>query len=183
MYSPGIERALRAAYAAHEGQLRKGGDVPYVLHPIHAAMMLMRLDVTEETVQAAILHDVVEDCDGWTVERVEADFGVVVSVIVAELTEDKSKTWSERKRAAVDHVPQMSVEAVAIKAADKLHNLSSLVEQLRLTEDPGEVWRSFNGGREGTISMAEELVQALVLRVDERLGRALSRVLETLKTH
>lgn len=183
MYSPGIEKALRTAYAAHEGQLRKGGNVPYVLHPIHAAMMLLRLGATEETVQAAILHDVVEDCAGWTLERVEAEFGASVRSIVAELTEDKSKTWAERKQAAVDHVPRMSSEAVAVKAADKLHNLSSLVAQLQATEDPAEVWKSFNGGRERTIRMADELVKALALRVDERLGSALATVLDVLKTH
>ena len=108
MYSRGIEKALRVAFDAHDGQFRKGaGEVPYVTHPIHACLMLARLGADKETIQAAILHDVVEDCEDWTTERVAAEFGERVAGIVADLTEDKSGTWKERKAAAIEHVPHM----------------------------------------------------------------------------
>src|SRR5262245_12532261 len=99
MYSEGLEHALRAAEAAHRGQMRKGSDVPYVTHPIHCSILLARLGYSDAVLQAALLHDVVEDCDGWTIARVEREFGPDVASIVAELTEDKTKSWEERKRA------------------------------------------------------------------------------------
>ena len=51
-FSPGIERALRTAIAAHEGQTRKGTVTPYITHPLHVAMLLARAGADEETIQA-----------------------------------------------------------------------------------------------------------------------------------
>ncbi len=178
MFADGIERALRVALAAHEGQLRKGdGGVPYVVHPLHAALMLARIGADEATIEAAILHDVVEDCEGWTLARIEDEFGAGTASIVADLTEDKSKTWEERKRWAVEHVPHMSPEAVAVKAADKLHNLTSLLVDLETAANSADVWTQFRGGRERTLQMAAELIGALAGRADPRLVRALEETL------
>ncbi len=71
MFSPDVERALRMAQEAHSGQKRKGdGSVPYIVHPIHAALILARAGADEITILAGVLHDVVEDCEEWTLERV-----------------------------------------------------------------------------------------------------------------
>jgi (p)ppGpp synthase/HD superfamily hydrolase len=174
MFSPDVERALRAAIAGHEGQMRKGLEpTPYVTHPIHVALLLARLGFDDAIVQAGLLHDVVEDCDGWTIERVRAEFGERVSSIVAELTEDKSKSWEERKRSGIDRVASMSEGALTVKAADKLHNLESLVRDLEAAQDRERVWKKFKGGRERTLAMSSELVEALAPRVDARLADAL----------
>jgi (p)ppGpp synthase/HD superfamily hydrolase len=174
MYSADVERALRAALDAHEGQVRKGlEEAPYVTHPIQIALLLARLGFDDALIQAGLLHDVVEDCAGWTLARVEKEFGPRVRSIVAELTEDKTKSWEERKHWAVDHAAHMSSEALAVKAADKLHNLQSLVRDLGNASDPSIVWAKFKGGRERTLAMSAALVEALAPRVDERLARAL----------
>lgn len=174
MFSADVERALRVAIAAHEGQVRKGLEsVPYVSHPIHVALMLARLGLDDVVIQAGLLHDVVEDCEGWTLARVEVEFSVEVRAIVAELTEDKSKSWEERKRAAIDHVAHMSAPALAVKAVDKLHNLQCLLADLRTAPDHASVWVKFKGGRSRTLSMSSELVRALETRVDARVARAL----------
>jgi len=184
MYSREIDRALAVASVAHEGQVRKNSDgVPYFIHPVHVALMLARLGLDEICIQAGLLHDVVEDCDGWTVERVELEFGAEVSVVVAELSEDKSKTWEERKRAGIDHVPHMHERAVAVKAADKLHNLSSLLRDLQAAQDPAEIWSKFNGGRQRTLEMAAELVEALALRAEPRMATALRAVMTELEQY
>jgi (p)ppGpp synthase/HD superfamily hydrolase len=173
MFSPGIERALQVAISAHEGQFRKSArPVPYVVHPLHVALVLARWGHDEDVIVAGLLHDVVEDCEGWTAARVETEFGRNVARIVAELTEDKSKTWDERKRAAIEHVPHLSPQAATIKAADKLHNLQSLAAELR-AEPADSVWRRFRGGREKTLATALELVEALSTRVEPKVARAL----------
>jgi (p)ppGpp synthase/HD superfamily hydrolase len=175
VFDEGIERALRASEFAHRGQVRKGTDIPYVVHPIHVAIELARLGVDPLLIQAALLHDVVEDCThaGWDGDRVGREFGPVVAGIVAELTEDKSLTWEERKRAGIEHVAHMSDDARTVKAADKLHNLRSLAADLAAASDKSVIWARFKGGRDRTVALSRALVEALAQHVDPRLGQAL----------
>src|SRR5688500_4811132 len=108
MFSTSIERALRAAIAAHAGQIRKGlTPAPYIVHPLHVAMMLARWNQDESVILAGLLHDAVEDNPTWTLQRVAEQFGAHVAGIVGELTEDKSRSWEERKRAGIDVVPHL----------------------------------------------------------------------------
>jgi (p)ppGpp synthase/HD superfamily hydrolase len=182
MFSAGVERAIHVSLAAHAGQTRKGAaDTPYVVHPIHVALLLARHGADEETVQAGLLHDVVEDCPGWPMTRIEREFGPRVAAIVADLTEDKSKSWEERKRWAVEHVAHMSPEAAAVKAADKLHNLSSLLAELRAAPDHAQVWAKFKGGRDRTLQMSAELVDALRGRAPRALAAELDATLVALR--
>jgi (p)ppGpp synthase/HD superfamily hydrolase len=183
VFDAGTERALRVAERAHRGQFRKGTDVPYVLHPIHCALLLARLGYEPHVIQAALLHDVLEDCkhEGWDAVRLEREFGPRVAAIVAELTEDKSRSWEERKQAGIEHVAHMSVDALTVKAADKLHNLRSLAADLAGATDPAAIWSRFNGGRERTLQLSRALVDALAGRVDPRLGDALRTVMTELE--
>lgn len=172
LFHPAIERALRVAFEAHEGQTRKGDPIPYVSHPVHVALLLARAGADEVTLQAAILHDVVEDCDGWDEERIAALFGEEVRATVAHVTEVQGLSWEERKQAGVDHVAHMDLRAVMVKAADKTHNMRSMAEKLDAAAAPHEVWRPFSRGPEETIDMAERLVNALVSRLRELEGPA-----------
>lgn len=173
MFSPDVERALEACLNAHAGQLRKDSSVPYAVHPLHVALMLSRWGLDESVILAGLLHDVVEDSEDWTVERVEAEFGKHVASIVGELTEDKSLSWEQRKRAAVEHAAHLSPQAAAVKAVDKLHNLQALVLALRASPQPERVWARFNGGRRRTLEMDGELVRALQPRLEAKLARSL----------
>lgn len=173
MFSESLERALCAALQAHEGQFRKGGNTPYIVHPLHVAFLLARYGADDEVIQAGVLHDVVEDCDDWTLDRLRQEFGGRVASIVTELTEDKSRPWKERKQAAIDHAQDMSREAACVKACDKLHNLESLLAQLERASNPDAVWKRFRGGREATLDMDRELVGVLAPRVDSPLAEAL----------
>ena len=63
-----LARAIEIAVAAHKGQVDKG-DNPYILHPLN---VMMSLDSEEEMI-AGVLHDVVEDCEGWSFEKLELE--------------------------------------------------------------------------------------------------------------
>jgi (p)ppGpp synthase/HD superfamily hydrolase len=63
-----LERAISIAAEAHAGQVDKAG-APYVLHPLR---MLLRLSSTDERI-VAVLHDVCEDCPGWTFDRLRGE--------------------------------------------------------------------------------------------------------------
>ncbi len=75
--------------------------------------------------QAALLHDTVEDTD-TSFEELETKFGKAVTDIVREVTDDKSLPSEERKRLQIVHAPTSSHEAKLVKLADKLYNLRDL---------------------------------------------------------
>ena len=75
--SMNLERAIEIAVSAHKGQLDKGGN-PYILHPLR---VMMALDLEDEKI-VGVLHDVVEDNDEWTFEKLEIE-GFSLSVIDA----------------------------------------------------------------------------------------------------
>ena len=181
LFDPGIEKAIQISLLAHGDQTRKGSDIPYASHPIHVAIKLIRLGCPSEVVQAGLLHDVVEDCDGWTLQRIGDMFSERVVGWVAELTDQEGADWESRKQTAVDKVPTMSIEAATIKGADKLHNLSSLVRQLEQATDREAVWVHFSRGPEQTIDMAERLVEALHGRIPVQLSAELKATLERLR--
>ena len=75
-----------------------------------------------EILQAAILHDAVEDTD-TTLQEIERLFGSEVRTLVAEVSDDKSLPKEERKRLQVVHAPGLSDSAKLIKIADKIANV------------------------------------------------------------
>lgn len=122
-----IETANFAA-EKHRNQRRKDADgTPYINHPIGVARILSHEGgITDiEVLQAALLHDTVEDTD-TTPEELEAKFGPTVARIVQEVTDDKSLSKQERKRLQVEHAPHRSRQAKLVKLADKLYNLRDL---------------------------------------------------------
>ncbi|CAN7979850.1 unnamed protein product [Ixodes pacificus] len=111
----------------HRSQQRDDGQTPYINHPIGVARILTHeagiYDLT--TIQAAILHDTVEDTD-TTPEEIEEHFGSRVRAIVDEVTDDKRLPSEVRKRLQIEHAPHSSHEAKLVKLADKLYNLRDI---------------------------------------------------------
>ena len=68
--TPVITAAKMMAGKAHEGQFRKYSGLPYIIHPIEVATTVEAYGGTDEMIAAALLHDVVEDCPGYTVAMV-----------------------------------------------------------------------------------------------------------------
>jgi GTP pyrophosphokinase len=122
-----IARALAKATAAHAGQIRNGsGGLPYIEHPRMVAATLAARDYDEATLAAALLHDVVEDSD-TTVEDLRGEFGDQVADLVAALSDDESiESYRDRKDEHRGRVAAVDGDALAIYAADKLTNMSTL---------------------------------------------------------
>jgi GTP pyrophosphokinase len=122
-----IARALAKATAAHAGQIRNGsGGLPYIEHPRMVAATLAARDYDEATLAAALLHDVVEDSD-TTVEDLRSEFGDQVAGLVAALSDDESiESYRDRKDEHRGRVAAVDGDALAIYAADKLTNMSTL---------------------------------------------------------
>ena len=85
-----LEKAIKIAVEAHTGQVDKGGN-PYILHPLR---VMLSLNSEEERI-VGVLHDVVEDCEGWTWERLREQ-GCSDEII--EALKSVSKTPEEEKQ-------------------------------------------------------------------------------------
>jgi guanosine-3',5'-bis(diphosphate) 3'-pyrophosphohydrolase len=122
-----IARALAKATEAHAGQIRNGsGGLPYIEHPRMVAATLAARDYDEATLAAALLHDVVEDSD-TTVEELRAEFGDEIADLVAALSDDESiESYRDRKDEHRGRVADVDGDALAIYAADKLTNMTTL---------------------------------------------------------
>jgi guanosine-3',5'-bis(diphosphate) 3'-pyrophosphohydrolase len=123
-----ITQAAFFAAEKHKFQKRKADGSPYINHPLGVAMILETEGNVNDPVilQAAILHDTIEDTD-TSLTEVEDIFGAKVAGIVCEVTDDKSLSREERKREQIRHVAKISDDAKLVKLADKLHNCRDLL--------------------------------------------------------
>ncbi|MFG0295325.1 MAG: HD domain-containing protein [Maioricimonas sp. JB045] len=159
-----LERALRVAGTAHVGQRRKGTDIPYLVHPLAVVLILARAGIDDdETLAAAILHDVIEDTD-WTPERLGDDFPPRVVELVAALSEQKRTPagepipWETRKHEHMERLCESDSAARAIALADKLHNARSLLYD---AQNGGVCWDRFNAPRERILDRYRDAVERL----------------------
>lgn len=123
-------QALHFAASKHRDQRRKGAEAsPYINHPIEVAELLARVGGITDlvTLQAAILHDTLEDTQ-TTPEELEATFGLEVRQVVEEITDNTQLPKAERKRLEIAHAPHLSVRAKLAKLADKISNVRSIIE-------------------------------------------------------
>lgn len=198
LFPPLLEAAVRLAARGHHNQFRKSAEdvagenptgsslperVPYVSHLMGTMCILARLGVRDEVLAAAVLHDYLEDVpdpDGR--ENLRLVLGDEVLSLVLEVTENKRRdldetdTWEIRKREQLNHVADMTLDAVLIKAADVLHNVQSLALDLEAAEDTEAVLNHFNAGPDQQLWYFESVAE----KVEDRLGNhALSRELRS----
>lgn len=143
-----LTEAILLAARAHDGMVRKSSPLPYILHPMEAAVIVGSMTHDQEILSAAVLHDVVEDA-GVTLVEIEEKFGPRVRDLVASETEYKraylpaSQTWQMRKEESVAVL--QSAEDIGVKMlylGDKLANLRSIHKSYL---EMGEaVWQQFN---------------------------------------
>ncbi len=144
---------IRAAYefaaACHEGQMRQSGD-PYITHPIAVAALLAGLRMDAHTIAAALLHDVVEDCD-VTVDELRKRFDDDVARLVEGATKISAIHVSDASHVDAETLRKMfvamaeDVRVVILKIADRLHNMGTLEplepeRQQRLSRETMEIY-------------------------------------------
>jgi (p)ppGpp synthase/HD superfamily hydrolase len=172
-YSDAINHALAFAAKHHDRQVRKGTKLPYLTHPANVAVILARYGRSNETVVAGILHDVIEDCvrDGYTSEMLEQrigdKFGAKVLETVLAITyrrhddDGVELSTEDRKADYLERLSEASEEARWVCAADKVHNASSIISDLRRTIDPETVWSRFGGGKGATVRWYRQVFDRL----------------------
>lgn len=140
-----VEKAIVFASKAHEGQKRKGSDIPYISHPFAVGMMLQKEGCGEDVVAAGILHDTLEDTE-TTWDCLKEHFGEKVANLVLAVSEqDKTLSWEERKKETILKLENAPIEEIQIVTADKLHNLQSIKNDLKIYGEG--MWARFKRGR------------------------------------
>lgn len=140
-----IDRAIAFAVRAHAGQMRKGTDTPYIVHPFGVAMLLARAGCSPDAVTAGLLHDTIEDC-GVAAAELAAEFGPQVAAIVVGCSEpDRTLPWEERKRHTFTFLRAAPLEVKLVSCADKLHNIRAMAADYRTVGEG--LWARFKRGR------------------------------------
>ncbi|MBQ2963535.1 MAG: bifunctional (p)ppGpp synthetase/guanosine-3',5'-bis(diphosphate) 3'-pyrophosphohydrolase [Clostridia bacterium] len=142
-----LNRAIAYAVEAHDGQFRKGTQIPYILHPLEAAAVAATMTDDDSVLAAAVLHDVVEDTE-TTIEKVKELFGEKVAEYVGAESENKREnlsaesTWKIRKKETLIHLKSASKEIKMITLGDKLSNIRAINRDYKAFGD--ELWNRFN---------------------------------------
>jgi (p)ppGpp synthase/HD superfamily hydrolase len=159
MYSQRYDAALTLAARAHQGQTRKGTDVPYIVHVVNVSLILQRYGFDEDITIAGLLHDVIEDC-GTSRETVANAFGERVAGIVATLTKPgDGLSWEENRAAIISQLEQGGPDAATVKAADTLHNVRSLWRDIQASGPA--VWQRFQRGAAPNLAYYRRVVTSV----------------------
>jgi myo-inositol-1(or 4)-monophosphatase len=143
-----LDEAIIFAVNSHSGYMRKGSNIPYILHPLEAAAIVATMTDDEKVVAAAVLHDVVEDTS-VTIEDIKAKFGDYIAELVASETENKresqskEETWRLRKQETIEHLMySTSRELKLLTLGDKLSNIRAIYKDYQAVGN--DVWLRFN---------------------------------------
>ena len=125
-----IDQAYKFAFEKHFGQKRLTGE-EYIIHPLNVAYILTRISADYETLSAALLHDVVEDCNVSSSE-IEREFGHNIAVLVDGVTKINKLNLSGTTEALINNQRKIivglseDVRVIIIKLADRLNNMQTL---------------------------------------------------------
>ncbi len=142
-YNPAVDRellarAFRQAAEAHKGQVRRSGE-EFIHHPFGVAKICAELRLDEQTIVAALLHDVVEDTES-DIDEIRAEFGDEVALLVEGVTKLTRTSFQSREQAEAENYRKMivamaqDVRVILIKLADRLHNMRTIEYQGKQTQ-------------------------------------------------
>ena len=143
-----VSEAIAFAVKAHDGMRRKKSDIPYILHPMEAAVIVGTMTDDQNLIAAAALHDVVEDA-GITIDEIEERFGTRVRELVASETEDKrsdippAETWRIRKEESLAVLKNTDdIGVLMVWLGDKLANMRAIYRDFKVEGEA--MWQRFN---------------------------------------
>ena len=125
-----VWEAYRFSEKAHSGQKRRSGEA-YISHPVSVACIAARFHLDSQSIQAALLHDVVEDTE-VTESDIELKFGKQVSVLVTGLSKLDKVEFQDANEAQAENFRKMllamtqDVRVMLIKLSDRLHNMQTI---------------------------------------------------------
>ena len=163
-----LSPALALAIEAHQNQIRKSTQIPYISHPLAVASIALEFGASEDQAIAALLHDTIEDGGRKYEEVILVQFGQYVHDLVQGCTDGtpdhsgQKAPWIERKTAYLNHLQEASDEVLLVSCSDKLHNARAIVSDL-INEGPS-VFERFSSTPEQTLWYYRQLVNVFTNR-------------------
>jgi len=160
-----IFKAIEFAAKAHAGQFRKGTNLPYIIHPLGVAKILIDHHCSDDIIAAGILHDTIEDT-GTTVEHIRQLFGDRVASFVDGASEPNHATesWENRKLHTIQFLKTAPMDVLLVSCADKLDNIRAIGEDYDKIGDT--LWTRFNRPKDKQRWYFQSLADAFMGRVD-----------------
>ncbi|MBO7288510.1 MAG: bifunctional (p)ppGpp synthetase/guanosine-3',5'-bis(diphosphate) 3'-pyrophosphohydrolase [Clostridia bacterium] len=135
-YNPNVNEnkileAFELAKSAHESQKRNSGT-PYITHPLAVAEIVADMKLDDDSICAALLHDVVEDTE-YTSEDIKEKFGEQVALLVDGVTKLEKIQFSSKEERDMENLRKMflamasDIRVIIIKFADRVHNMTTLI--------------------------------------------------------
>jgi (p)ppGpp synthase/HD superfamily hydrolase len=177
LYGPRVGEALKLAADAFASRVRKGSGAPYLTHLLAVATLVMEHGGDEDQIVAAVLHDYLEDIPGASIDLLRDRFGARVARLVLALSDATDATdkapWRPRKERYLAHLRLAPADVKLVSAADKLHNVRSIVEDHARMGD--EVFARFTASRDETLWYYREVTVALADGFDHPLVEQVRR--------
>ncbi|MCC7162600.1 MAG: bifunctional (p)ppGpp synthetase/guanosine-3',5'-bis(diphosphate) 3'-pyrophosphohydrolase [Anaerolineae bacterium] len=169
--------AIDFAAHAHHGQFRKASPLPYIIHPLNVARILIECGASEEVVVAAVLHDVVEDTP-VTLHEVREQFGENIARLVGGMTEPNRKDkWEKRKQDMLDLFETASQDLLLLELADRLDNIREIRRDLE--RDGARVWERFTRGYDQQKWVYLQFLDLFRRRLETTCGKQLIEEFDT----
>lgn len=163
-----IDFACQFAEKSHDGQARKYTGEPYINHPVEVAQIVASVTDDCETICAAFLHDVIEDCGVTEQQLTDAGLGFGISRMVVELSDVSVDADGNRAiRKAIDraHTAKASNRAKTVKLADLISNSKSIIQ---------------HGGKFADVYMAEKkLLLDVLVGGDDKLMSECKKIVDS----
>lgn len=164
--TPRLEEAVRVAARAHKNQLRKSTNIPYIIHPYSVMLLAAEITDDEDILIACLFHDILEDVpDEYSQEQMANQFGErVVQIVLGVTKNDEIASWQERADAYLEHLEkEADVASVIVSAADKAHNLMSIIKDFQVQGET--LWDRFNSGKERQLWWYKSVLKVIKIRL------------------
>lgn len=167
-----VIKAFEYAYRKHAGSTRKCTDVPYIVHPLDVATILMKNHASENLIIAGFLHDLIED-EGVNLTEIKKLFGEEVAKLVETISEpeklrtldsDRRATWKLRKQHTINQIKHANKEVRMLFCADKLSNCRDLITDSK--RFGRKMWEKFNAPKNEQKWYYRSLCEVLVSGIE-----------------
>lgn len=185
--TPLIQKAIYRAAELHAPHKRKGVERPYVVHPFSVAWLLSDFTKDEHIIAAGLLHDVLEDVEGYSADDMRREFGEKITDIVEGVSEVKHHpddptqklSWEARKLYYLDRLNTASHGSLMVSCADKIHNMRSLIEVYEIYG--ADIWKEFNSPADRHLWYFEQVYGIVSRRLDSEIVTLFAETLQMVK--
>lgn len=186
--TPKIEKALNLSAQKHDCQIRKSSKLPFIIHPVSVMIILSEYTEDEDIWVASLLHDILEDVEGYEYQDLKKDFGEKIAQIVKGVSEesdlianrlDDKKTWQSRKEQYIENLKEATLESLMVCTADKIHNLRSMTRIYQ--EQGGKMWQDFNAPLKKQLWYYESVLKILKEKLNNPIIKQLELEFEKFK--